>query len=122
MSTWDTEKEEMSLDYQVKAHLVLEDSDRETWGLARFIKGTFFELGQGEVVGTWSKAAFDGRYHISLETSIMALVDKATQLHDDLVRKRREGVQRAPSRRATPTPGVSSAPFDELRKSLKGEG
>lgn len=116
MSNWETERDEQKLEYQVKAHVVLEDSDKETWGLAKFIESSFSgEL--GEVVGTWTKSPVDNCYHVFLETPIMALVDKATQHHADLVKKRHEGVgQAAPSPRSTPASGS----FDELRKELKG--
>lgn len=123
MDTWQTEEEiapqQRSPEYQVKARLVLEDSGEHTWGLVKFI-GTriFHEFGQGEVVGTWSKSPADGYYHISLETPIMVLVDKATQLHIELVNKRREDITKAI--RATPKYTPPTRAFDDLRKSIKG--
>lgn len=125
MSTWETEEDsKRPLDYQVKASLILEDSNKETWGLVKFLGNTIFpKPGEGELVGTWSKAAIDGYYYVFLETPIMALVDKATQLHAELVRKRNEGLIQ-PSRKVSRGPKVEAeAPdvslFASLRKRLK---
>lgn len=121
-SPWELEQEDdrPQLDYQVKSHLVLEDSDKETWGLVRFIgNSVFFEPGQGEVVGTWSRPPIDDHYHVFLETPITALVDKATQLHVELVKKRREGLAR-PTPVAVKTPTPDASVFTGLRKGLKG--
>lgn len=121
MSTWNTE-EDTKPEYQVKASLVLEDSDKETWGLVRDTEGKFDrEKDEGPIVGTWSKSPVDNCYHIFLETPITALVDKATLRTAELVKKRREGAPK-PSRAviSLPAPDTTRA-FDELRKNLKGE-
>ncbi len=123
MYNWDTEEDKQKLEYQVKAYLVLEDSDKFTWGAVRDTEGNLDrKKGEGELVGNWSKSPIDGCYHISLETSIMALVDKATQRFADLAMKRREGVEpaRAPKHGA-PEQEAPSPAFDELRKGLKGD-
>jgi len=85
MTTWETEEDDEveqpgKLEYQVKAHVALEDSDKETWGMVKDTEGNFiWETGQGALVGQWSRSPVDGLIHVFLETPIQALVDKATQ-------------------------------------------
>lgn len=121
MSTWNTEEDTKLLEYQVKAHIVLEDSSEESWGLARDTEGSFDrKKGEGPVVGTWSKSPVDNCYHVFLETPITALVDKATQRHVELARMRRERVTK-PNRAIVTVPAPDTRTFDELRRRLKGE-
>jgi len=92
-SNWETEREEGAPEevqvrgqfpgpkpeYKIKAHVVLEDSDTQTWGMVKDTDGKItLEPGEGILVGQWSRAPYDNRIHVFLETSIMALVDKAT--------------------------------------------
>lgn len=120
MSAWETEGERKKLEYQVRASLILEDSDKETWGLVRDTEGSFtYEKGQGELVGTWSKSPTNGCYHVSLETPVMALVDKATQRTAELVKRRQEAPLHPSSKRPSEAPPTGKV-FDNLRKSLRG--
>lgn len=77
------------LSYGVRAQVVLEESDRETWGMAKWIESSFSDK-EGEIVGTWSKSPTDNCYHVFLGTPLEALSDKATQAHLELVKKRQE--------------------------------
>lgn len=131
---WETEEEspeERKLDYQVKAHVVLEDSNTKTWGLVRDAEGQVSpKHGEGPVVGTWSKSPIDSCYHAFLETTIMALVDRATQRHAELAAKRAQGdlipAGRPKSRarpREAPAPDVPSevtTAIGDLRKNFQG--
>ena len=69
------------LKYQYKVHLVLVDSDKyNDWGVVEDDTGKFaYVPGQGEIVGTWSRTGYDDMVHITLTTSINALLDRATQ-------------------------------------------
>lgn len=111
------------LSYETKAHVVLEDSKKETWGIAKFIEGPFHDTDRGVVVGTWSKSPVDNNYHIFLESPIRALQDKATQHHLELVKKREAGetgipVPGAASRRK---PGKQPEPRSEIAEEAMTE-
>ncbi|GAJ08404.1 unnamed protein product, partial [marine sediment metagenome] len=120
MSSWNTEQEEQpqqqSLEYQVKAHLILEGSNLHEWGVVKDCHGCINYIPEdAEVVGTWNKYA-DGVFWVSLETPIMALADKATQLYIELAAKRREEVARPsrPSRALEVPPTPAPEAFDDL--------
>jgi len=116
VSTWQTEGEE-ALEYQIKAHLVLEGSNDHEWGVVKDCHGCVNYIPEdAEVVGTWNKYA--GGFWVSLETPITALVDKATQLYVELAEKRRMVVIQAG--RKPPTIVTDTSAFSDLRAKLKG--
>jgi len=126
---WDTEEDERSVapEYKVKAHLVLEGSEKHEWGVVKDCHGCINYIPEdAEIVGTWSKYS-DGVFWVDLETPIQALQDKATLLTAELTRRRaqepivrRATVQRA--KRAAPKPVEEAGPsaFDDLRAKLRG--
>lgn len=129
-SPWETEEEspeEKELEYQAKAHIVLEDSDTETWGVVRDTEGVLDRKpGDGPVIGSWSKSPVDNCYHAFLQTPIMALADKATQKYVELAAKRVQGYV-APTRRSKPrealvpdVPSEATVAIGNLRKNLQG--
>ncbi len=69
------------LKYQYKVHLVLVDSDKyNDWGVVEDDTGNFaYVPGKSEIIGTWSRTGYDDMIHITLTTSINALLDRATQ-------------------------------------------
>lgn len=97
MSSWDTEGEKESQEeqpvtpeYKVKAHIALEDTDTHDWGLVKDTEGDIcWKSGEGQLIGTWSRSPSDGLIHICLETTITALVDKATLQFAKYAEKRR---------------------------------
>lgn len=126
MTTWNTEQDNQSPEYQAKAHLVLEGSEQHEWGVVKDCHGNINHIPEdAEVVGTWSRYG-DGTYWVSLETSLQALQDRATILVAELARRRREEavelrVARPRAKRTRePEPVVPSA-FDELRAKLAGK-
>lgn len=134
MSSWDTESEKESQkeqpetpEYKVRAHLALEDTDTHDWGLVKDTEGNIcWKRGEGQLVGTWSRSPSDGLIHICLETTIMALVDKATLQFAKYAEKRRTEIA-APKARSSrgprapkPEPEQSEAltVLDSVRKLL----
>lgn len=125
MSTWETEEEEMveqpkKPDYKSKAHIALEDSDNETWGMAKDTEGSFiWETGKGVLVGQWSRSPVDGLIHVFLETPVQALVDKATQQFAKYAEARRAKKAEGPAPRARTTrartPKEPEEPSEELQ-------
>lgn len=127
-SNWEPEQEQeelepvrtsplMPLSYQVNAHIALEDSDTQTWGMAKDTEGSFtWKTGEGVIVGKWSRSPVDGLIHLFLETPIMALVDKATQRFAEYAEMRREkAVSPKSGRTRTPkVPAPAPAPSEEL--------
>ncbi len=118
-TAWQTETEEEQpkdeqpkLDYQVKAHIALEDSDDQTWGIVKDTEGDYgWKTGGGATIGTWSRSPSDGLIHVFLETPIMALVDKATQHFAEYAEKRRADLATLKSGSRTPrTPRTPKAP------------
>jgi hypothetical protein len=118
------------LEFKPKAHLVLEGSERHDWGVVKDCHGNINAIpDDAEVVGTWSKYG-DGTYWVSLQTSLSALEDRATQLYLELADSRIEAMARvgAPTvqkgtRRAPRQPKVAEEPkkdvmFDNLRAKL----
>lgn len=114
----DPEKRPAKLEYQVKAHIALEYSDTEVWGMAKYIeKGVYtLEAAEGELVGNWSRSPTDGLIHVFLETPLTALVDKATQDFATYAVKRREQAE-APkatrTRKAPKTPKAEPEPNED---------
>ncbi len=121
MSTWNTEEEEQQKpEYQPKAHLVLEGSDKHEWGVVKDCHGCVNNIPEdAELVGTWSKYN-EGVFWVSLETPLQALQDKATLQIAELAKNRLEVPGGKPARkRSVPKEQEGPSPFDELRKSLK---
>jgi len=99
------EKRPVSLEYQVKAHVRLEDSDKENWGMVRDIGPVLDQVfSEGELVGTWTHSPVDGLIHVHLETPLTALVDKATQKLAEYVERRRQTSETKATRARTRTP------------------
>lgn len=111
-------QKQSQLEYQVTCHVVLEDSDTQTWGMARNTEGDLLrQPGEGELVGRWSRSPVDGLIHVFLETPIMALVDKATQRFAEYAEMRREKALSSPKSgktRAPRTPTPAPIPSEEL--------
>ncbi len=102
MADWTLETEDpKELKYSISAHVALEDSDTETWGVAKDTDGSFqWKTGDGELVGTWSRSPSDGLIHVFLETPLLALVNKATQHFAELARQRETAVDAPKSKGA----------------------
>jgi len=82
------------LEFKPKAHLVLEGSEQHDWGLVKDCHGNINIIpDDAEVVGTWSKYG-EGTFWVSLQTSLSALEDRATQLCRELAESRTEAMQR----------------------------
>lgn len=128
MDNWtpevDEEVQSKVLEYQVKCHIALEDSDTQAWGIAKDTEGSFvWEPGGGSIVGTWSRSPHDGLTHVFLETPLMALVDKATQRFAEYAEKRRltattTGTRPRRAPKAAPEPEINEnlAKIGSLRK------
>lgn len=127
----DPEKRPVRLDYQTKAHIVLEDSDKENWGMVKYLGPGYYTLKtvEGELVGNWSRSPVDGLIHVFLETPLQALIDKATQQFAEYAEMRKGKQQTVSAPRAgkaripkvqTPTPGPSEEQLkiNSLRKLL----
>lgn len=72
------EPSKIKLENKPKAHIVLEDSDTEDYGVVKDTRNDIMWVaGNGDVVGTWSRSKVDGLIHISLIDSINALYDRA---------------------------------------------
>jgi len=85
------------LGYKSGAHLVLEDSDTDNFGMVVDKEDKiFWKPGDGSVVGEWSKAPFDNRIHLSIKPPIVALYDKAMSNLEEIVRRRKEEVINRP--------------------------
>lgn len=118
MGNWDTEEE--SPEYKVKSRLVLEGSDKHEWGVVKDCKGCVNYIpDDAEVVGTWSKYG-EGVFWVSLQTSLQALSDRATQLFVELAKRRaEEPLEVRPSRKREPAQPAPPAPkFSGLRAKL----
>ena len=126
--SWKTEEEEQSQqkpEYQAKAHLVLEGSNRHEWGVVKDCHGNVNYIPEdAEVVGTWNKYG-EGVFWVSLETPIQALQDKATILTAELARKRQQELASLPTRKRSlpkePTGPSPSDRLEKLRASIKGQ-
>ncbi len=110
--------EQPELEYQVKAHIALEDSDGESWGIVKDTEGSLaWGPGKGATIGTWSRSPQDGLIHIFLETSIMALVDKSTLAFAKYAEQRRADVSTTKKgTRAPRVPKVEPGPSEEMVK------
>lgn len=138
-SPWETETDDEAQsepeaprrEYQVHAIVVLEESNRYAFGMARWVKSIFSDE-PGEIVGTWSKAAMDGTYRVFLEPSIIALHDKSVQAHLEIVKKREADMLEVKGRKKTPRARKPTEPvepsadivetqsaIDRIRQSLK---
>lgn len=108
--------------YQAKANLVLEDSERYEWGLVKLTPGTINNIPMdSELVGTWHKYG-EGTYWVSLMMPVQALMDRATLLHAEVARRRSLGlplmgpVGRAPSEKKPHSPSL-----DKPKKEIQVE-
>lgn len=122
VTKWEPEQEEEDsqpkLEYQVNAHITLEDSDTQTWGMVKDTEDNFlWKPGEGILVGKWSRSPVDGLIHVFLETPLMALVDKATQRFAEYAERRRT-TSSAPKTRSkssrTPKVEPVAIPAEEL--------
>ena len=85
-----------------------------------------WEPGQGVLVGKWSRAPYDGLIHVSLNTPIDVLRDKAIQKFAEYaeMRKEVEGAPKAKKGRtprapkAAPEPSEALTTISNLRKLL----
>jgi len=131
---WELEHETRQppkLEFKPKAHLVLEGSEQHDWGVVKDCHGAINIIpDDAEVVGVWNKYD-DGTFWVSLQTSLSALEDRATQLYKELSESRTESMQRmgaaAPAKRAPRTRREPKAEepkddtFDKLRDRLRGK-
>lgn len=121
----DPEKRPVKLDHQVKAHIALEDSDKENWGMVKYLEpGNYaLEAGEGELVGNWSRSPKDGLIHVFLEDPLTALVDKAIQQFAEYATRRKAEAAAPKTRKArvpkaAPEPSEALVKIDRLRKML----
>lgn len=128
LSGWETEDDEVQkmpayhltpprLEYQVKAFLVLVDSDKCDWGIVEdTLNDILWTPGKGEVVGTWSRPKYDNLIHISLGTSLSALQDRATQTFAHYAEERRQQKEatKKPSKRLKKADEPSQEQVQEL--------
>ena len=79
------------LEYEVKAYLVLVDSDNHNdWGIIEdTLNNVNWQPGEGEIVGTWSRPQYDNLIHISLSTALSALQDRSAQTFAHYAEERR---------------------------------
>lgn len=125
---WETEDDEVQKPvrpstppeqgFEVKAYLVLVDSDRyNDWGI---IEDTLHDLlwqpGKGEVVGTWSRPMHDNLIYVSLTTAISALRDRSIQTfaHYAEERRQRESGTKRPVRKGKKVTEPIPEPTQEL--------
>lgn len=123
--------------HHTKAQLVLDGSDKYTFGIVRDTEGIFtWETGKGSAVGEWTKSPHDDMYHLFLLTSIEALVDKSVVRLEKIAVQRAAGVirstgeveklkstKRAPTHlKATvmPEPPPISIDFSSMKSKLRG--
>ena len=127
------------LDMQVKAHIALEDSDKESWGMVKYLAPGTYKLGakeaeegeegeEGELVGNWSRSPGDGFIHVFLETPLQALVDRAVQEFARYAEMRKETASipkttkartpRAPKPEPEPEPNEDLTTISNVRKLL----
>ncbi len=113
----DPEAHPVKLEYQIKAHVVLEDSVKEDWGMVKYVEpGTYvLEAAEGELIGNWSKSPTDGLIHVFLETPLQALLDKATQHFAEHAARRKEQPteKKAKRARAPKTPEPEPGPSED---------
>jgi len=119
MNKWETESEEQP-EYKVKARLVHEGSEKHDWGVVKDCHGCVNYIPpDAEIVGTWNKYS-EGTFWVSLQTSLEALQDKATQLVSELAKKRAEELVLQPKRRvpAHKTPRIIQEPGPSISNQL----
>ena len=74
----DAQQTEIKIQNKPKAHIALEESDTEDFGIVKDTRNDIMWVsGKGDIIGTWSRSRVDGLIHISLLTSIEALYDRA---------------------------------------------
>jgi len=101
-NAWELEHEPEQppkLEFKPKATLVLEGSDQHDWGVVKDCHGRINMIpDDAEVVGTWNKYSSGPErnltFWVSLQTSLSALEDRATQLYRELSEGRAEAMQR----------------------------
>lgn len=100
-------------EYKPKAHLVLEGSNTEEWGVVKDCHGNVNYVPEdAELVGTWNKYS-NGVIWVSLETSLQALQNKATLLMAEMAKARE--VQPRVRLKVAP---VATRKLDDLRSRL----
>lgn len=118
---WKTEDDEVQKvppkqEFKVKAYLVLVDSDKQDWGMVEdTLNNLNWQPGSGEVVGTWTRPAYNNLIHISLGTALSALQDRSVQTFAHYAEERRQKVlvKRAP-RKAGKAAEPVQEPVQEL--------
>ncbi len=95
---WATEEEDAldltKLEYGTKVFIILEESDKEQWGVVKDNTDMLFTaLKECPAIGTWSRAPYDNLIHIALTTPIKALLDRAVQLTALRVKEREQGFE-----------------------------
>ena len=76
--------------YTVKTWLALVTDEDNQYGIVEDTKGDILWVpGKGEIVGTWSKARYDGCVHICLMTHIQALQDRSTVIWNAYMQERK---------------------------------
>lgn len=104
-------------EYQVKAYLILVDSDKQDWGV---VEDTHNDLawtpGKGEVVGTWSRPRYDNLIHIGLTTALQALQDRAIQTFAKYAEERKQVAEgkKKPSGKSKKAKEPAQEPTQEL--------
>jgi len=104
--------------YKVEAHLVLEDSNKTTWGYVSLIESSFSDK-QGEMCGTWSRSPIDNKMHIFLAADTETLLSRAAERNDELRNPKKTLPQLTPSL-STELAADMQATIDSIRRKLKG--
>lgn len=122
----DPEKRPAKLSLLVKAHVALEDSNKETWGMVKYMKpGEYnIEAAEGELVGNWSRSPKDGLIHVFLETPLAALNDRAIKQFAEYAEIRKAAASAPKARKARgprapvsePGPSEAQVAISNMRK------
>jgi len=104
-------------EYKIKVYMVLVDSDKHDWGIVEdTLNDILWVPGKGQIIGTWSRTKLDNCIHISMCSSIDALVDNSIQTFAQYAEERRQkaaGVARAPRKSAKSAKSPKSASAGE---------
>jgi hypothetical protein len=98
--------------FEVKAYLVLVDSDTEDCGIVEDTNNDILWVpGQGTVVGDWSKPRYDDLIHISLATPISALQDRSIQTFAAYAERRR--LEKLGGRKSSTSPKIKKVKVND---------
>lgn len=82
--------------YQINSSIICEDSDFKQFGVVRDVEGKIFpKHGEGIIIGDWSRSPVDCCIHMNLSEHVRAQWDRAVKMHEELSRRRHEGLSLA---------------------------